>query len=179
MNDATNIFFSKTRLAFENLTARLKAGQSQGEANNNTGIELSQAAEVGFLLQQREGKLQLKNSLSLLQLHGVAFVTRTFLEEVTGAKALQRNKALNKVLENLLELFLLTNVLQYLNEILRVCGKNSLRISLNVLCLLFCRSSEFPMLSCVSCRTVWKMYSRLCVPMQWQFVMALIIMIRI
>uniref|UniRef100_T1PJP1 Acyl-CoA oxidase n=1 Tax=Musca domestica TaxID=7370 RepID=T1PJP1_MUSDO len=89
---------NKTRLAYENLTTRLKAGQSQGEANNNTGIELSQAAE----------------------LHGVAFVTRTFLEEVSGTKAQQRNKALNKVLENLLELFLLTNVLQYMNEILRV-----------------------------------------------------------
>ncbi|XP_073845453.1 acyl-coenzyme A oxidase 1-like [Musca autumnalis] len=89
---------NKTRLAYENLSARLKAGQSPGEANNNTGIELCQAAE----------------------LHGVCFVTATFLGEVTGSKAQTRNPAFNKVLGNLLELFLLTNVMQHMNEILRV-----------------------------------------------------------
>ncbi|XP_061392971.1 probable peroxisomal acyl-coenzyme A oxidase 1 [Musca vetustissima] len=88
---------NKTRLAYENLEARLKAGQSPGEANNNTGIELTQAAE----------------------LHGICFVTGTFLEEVTGPKAQTRKPEFNEVLGNLLELFLLTNVQQYMNEVLR------------------------------------------------------------
>lgn len=44
-----NIWFyvcSKVRLAFENMSQRLKQGQTEGEAANNTGLELTQAAEV-------------------------------------------------------------------------------------------------------------------------------------
>ncbi|XP_075168301.1 acyl-coenzyme A oxidase 1-like [Haematobia irritans] len=89
---------NKIRLAFENLSARLKAGQTEGEAANNTGIELTQAAE----------------------LHGVCFVVSTFVEEVKGPNSRNRNPSLNKVLEDLLELFLISTALKYMHEILRV-----------------------------------------------------------
>lgn len=39
---------SKTRIAFENLSERIAAGQSQAVAANNTGIELTRAAEVSL-----------------------------------------------------------------------------------------------------------------------------------
>lgn len=42
-------FSSKIRITFENLTARLKAGQTEAEAANNTGIEYTQAAEASFI----------------------------------------------------------------------------------------------------------------------------------
>lgn len=42
---------SKTRLAFENISARMEAGQTVGEATNNTGIELTQAAQVRLNIQ--------------------------------------------------------------------------------------------------------------------------------
>ncbi|KAI8037041.1 hypothetical protein M5D96_010357 [Drosophila gunungcola] len=87
----------KTRIAFENLADRMASGQSQGVAANNTGIELVRAAE----------------------LHGRQFVCQTFLEQITGAKAQKRSPALNKVLENVLELFLVQTVLNNLNDILR------------------------------------------------------------
>ncbi|KAH8348698.1 hypothetical protein KR084_009946 [Drosophila pseudotakahashii] len=87
----------KTRIAFENLAERMVSGQSQGVAANNTGIELTRAAE----------------------LHGRQFVCQTFLEQITGPKAQKRSPALNKVLENVLELFLVQTVLNNLNEILR------------------------------------------------------------
>ncbi|EDX08069.1 GD11595 [Drosophila simulans] len=87
----------KTRIAFENLANRMASGQSQGVAANNTGIELTRAAE----------------------LHGRQFVCQTFLEQITGAKAQKRSPALNKILENVLELFLVQTVLNNLNDILR------------------------------------------------------------
>ncbi|XP_023299625.2 probable peroxisomal acyl-coenzyme A oxidase 1 [Lucilia cuprina] len=88
---------NKTRIAFENLSQRLKAGQSEGEAANNTGIEYTQAAE----------------------LHGRSFVIASFLEEVTGPNAKLRNPALNKVLEELLELYLVHTSLRHMNDLLR------------------------------------------------------------
>ncbi|EDW91247.1 probable peroxisomal acyl-coenzyme A oxidase 1 [Drosophila yakuba] len=87
----------KTRIAFENLANRMASGQSQGAAANNTGIELTRAAE----------------------LHGRQFVCQTFLEQITGAKAQKRSPALNRILENVLELFLVQTVLNNLNDILR------------------------------------------------------------
>ncbi|XP_013116939.2 probable peroxisomal acyl-coenzyme A oxidase 1 [Stomoxys calcitrans] len=88
----------KTHITYENLMARLKAGQTEAEAANSTGIELTQAAE----------------------LHGICFVAATFLEEVTGPHSKSRSPALNKVLGNLLELFMISTVLKYMHEVLRV-----------------------------------------------------------
>ncbi|XP_005182178.1 probable peroxisomal acyl-coenzyme A oxidase 1 [Musca domestica] len=96
----------KIRITFENLTARLKAGQTEAEAANNTGIEYTQAAE----------------------LHGTCFVAATFLEEVTGPNAKNRSPALNKVLENLLELFLVNTALKYMHEILRVANISDMEL---------------------------------------------------
>ncbi|KAM8712292.1 hypothetical protein ACLKA7_012763 [Drosophila subpalustris] len=87
----------KTRIAFENLSERIAAGQSQGMAANNTGIELTQAAV----------------------LHGRQFVCQAFIEQITGSKAQNRSKALNEILENVLELYLVQTVLNNLNDILR------------------------------------------------------------
>ncbi|KAH8389956.1 hypothetical protein KR200_004726 [Drosophila serrata] len=81
----------KTRIAFENLADRMASGQSQGVP------ELTRAAE----------------------LHGRQFVCQTFLEQITGPKAQKRSASLNKVLENVLELFLVQTVLNNLNDILR------------------------------------------------------------
>uniref|UniRef100_A0A1I8PRA7 Acyl-coenzyme A oxidase n=1 Tax=Stomoxys calcitrans TaxID=35570 RepID=A0A1I8PRA7_STOCA len=89
---------NKIRISYENLSARLKAGQTEAEAANNSGIEYTQAAE----------------------LHGNCFVAATFLEEVTGPAARGRNPALNQVLENLLELFLVSTAMRHMNELLRV-----------------------------------------------------------
>ncbi|KAH8404170.1 hypothetical protein KR215_011153 [Drosophila sulfurigaster] len=87
----------KTRIAFENLSERITAGQSQGQAANNTGIELTRAAE----------------------LHGRQFLCQTFVEQITGPKAQKRSKALNEVLENMLEMFLVQTVLNNLSDVLR------------------------------------------------------------
>ncbi|XP_023162215.2 probable peroxisomal acyl-coenzyme A oxidase 1 [Drosophila hydei] len=87
----------KTRIAFENMSERIAAGQSQAVAANNTGIELTRAAE----------------------LHGRQFVCQTFLNQIIGPNAQKRSPALNKVLENVLELFLVQTVLNNLSEILR------------------------------------------------------------
>ncbi|EDW02147.1 probable peroxisomal acyl-coenzyme A oxidase 1 [Drosophila grimshawi] len=87
----------KTRIAFENLSQRIAAGQSQAVAANNTGIELTRAAE----------------------LHGRQFVCQTFVEQITGPKAQQRSAALNSALENVVELFLVQTVLNNLSDILR------------------------------------------------------------
>uniref|UniRef100_A0A1I8PT59 Acyl-coenzyme A oxidase n=1 Tax=Stomoxys calcitrans TaxID=35570 RepID=A0A1I8PT59_STOCA len=89
---------NKTRLALENIAARMLAGQTQGEAANNAGIELTQAAE----------------------LYGRCFIAKTFLEEMTGPSSKNRSPALNKVLRNLLELYLVNTALKNMNEILRV-----------------------------------------------------------
>ncbi|ALC41620.1 Acox57D-d [Drosophila busckii] len=87
----------KTRIAFENLSERMAKGQSQAVAANNTGIELTRAAE----------------------LHGRQFVCQTFMEQITGAKAKKRSQALNAVLENVLELFLVQTVLNNMSDVLR------------------------------------------------------------
>ncbi|XP_068148076.1 acyl-coenzyme A oxidase 1 [Drosophila tropicalis] len=87
----------KTRIAFENLAERMASGQSQAVAANNTGIEFTRAAE----------------------LHGRQFVCQIFVEQITGPKAQKRSAALNKVLENILELFLVQTVLNNLSDILR------------------------------------------------------------
>ncbi|XP_017491824.1 PREDICTED: probable peroxisomal acyl-coenzyme A oxidase 1 [Rhagoletis zephyria] len=88
---------NKVRLAYENLAQRLKQGQSEGEAANNTGIELTQAAE----------------------LHGRSFVAATFLAHVTGSEAAERSAALNRVLQRLLELYLVHTTLRHLSDILQ------------------------------------------------------------
>ncbi|XP_037953027.1 probable peroxisomal acyl-coenzyme A oxidase 1 [Teleopsis dalmanni] len=88
---------NKTRTAFESLTQRLKAGQSEAEAANNTGIELIQAAES----------------------HGRAFVCATFLAQVRQLQQKQSSPALQKVMGNLLELYLVNTVLKQMTNILR------------------------------------------------------------
>ncbi|XP_018789528.1 PREDICTED: probable peroxisomal acyl-coenzyme A oxidase 1 [Bactrocera latifrons] len=88
---------NKTRVAFENLTKRVADGQTQEEAANNTGIELTQAAE----------------------LHARQFVASVFLDQITGTKSSKRSKALNSVLENILELYLVQTVQRHMHDILR------------------------------------------------------------
>ncbi|XP_075167181.1 acyl-coenzyme A oxidase 1-like [Haematobia irritans] len=89
---------NKARRAMENFTERIKAGQTLGEAFNNTGIELTQAAE----------------------LYGRCFIASTFFEEVTGPSSKSRHPHLNAVLKTLLELYLVNLVLGHMNEILRI-----------------------------------------------------------
>ncbi|XP_014097200.2 acyl-coenzyme A oxidase 1 isoform X1 [Bactrocera oleae] len=88
---------SKVRLAFENMSQRLKQGQTEGEAANNTGLELTQAAE----------------------LHGRSFIAATFLAHVTGPAAAERSAAFNRVLQNLLELYLVHTTQRHLSAILQ------------------------------------------------------------
>ncbi|XP_005182228.2 probable peroxisomal acyl-coenzyme A oxidase 1 isoform X1 [Musca domestica] len=104
---------NKTHQALKNIAARMEAGQTQGEAANNTGIELTQAAE----------------------LYGRSFIAANFLQEVTGINAKTRSPALNKVLENILELYLVKAALDNMNNIFRIVkitdeDVNSLQASL-------------------------------------------------
>jgi len=87
----------KSRVAYESYNARVKSGQTEGEAANHTGIEFTQAAE----------------------LHGRLYVCQTFLNEVTGPNKNKRSMAFNNVLENLLDLFLVNMVFRSLSDILR------------------------------------------------------------
>ncbi|XP_016990774.1 probable peroxisomal acyl-coenzyme A oxidase 1 [Drosophila rhopaloa] len=88
---------NKTRLAFKSLSNRLSRGETEENAANHTGIELTQAAE----------------------LHGRAFVFASFTAEVTGPKSKTRSASLNRVLENLLELYLVKETLNQMSHILR------------------------------------------------------------
>ncbi|XP_036331678.1 probable peroxisomal acyl-coenzyme A oxidase 1 [Rhagoletis pomonella] len=88
---------NKTRLAFENLTKRVAEGQTQEEAANHTGIELTQAAE----------------------LHGRQFVASVFLEQIKASQLGNRSTALNLALQNILDLYLVQTVLRHMNDILR------------------------------------------------------------
>ncbi|XP_016953614.1 probable peroxisomal acyl-coenzyme A oxidase 1 [Drosophila biarmipes] len=88
---------NKTRLAFKSLTNRLSRGETEGNAANHTGIELTQAAE----------------------LHGRAFVFGSFTEGVTGPSSKTRSAAFNQVLENLLELYLVKETLNQMSHLLR------------------------------------------------------------
>ncbi|XP_067631928.1 acyl-coenzyme A oxidase 1-like [Eurosta solidaginis] len=88
---------NKTRIAYNSYSARLERGLTQPEAINATGIELTQAAE----------------------LHGRAFVGYTFFKEVTGPCAAKRSPSLNKVLEDLLQLYLVHTVQRHMADILR------------------------------------------------------------
>ncbi|XP_017087043.2 acyl-coenzyme A oxidase 1-like [Drosophila bipectinata] len=88
---------NKTRLAFKSLSNRLLRGESEGTAANHTGLELTQAAE----------------------LHGRAFIFSSFTAEVTGPKSKNRSAAFNRVLENLLELYLVKETLGQLSNLLR------------------------------------------------------------
>ncbi|XP_039956210.1 probable peroxisomal acyl-coenzyme A oxidase 1 [Bactrocera tryoni] len=88
---------NKVRLAFENMAQRLKQGQTQEEAANNTGLELTQAAE----------------------LHGRSFIAATFLAHVTGPAAEERSAAFNRVLQNLLELYLVHTAQRHLSAIMQ------------------------------------------------------------
>ncbi|BFG06510.1 probable peroxisomal acyl-coenzyme A oxidase 1 [Drosophila madeirensis] len=87
----------KTALAFKSLSSRLSRGETEETAANHTGIELTQAAE----------------------LHGRAFVFSSFTDEVTGPNAKTRSAALNQVLENLLELYLVKESLNHMANLLR------------------------------------------------------------
>ncbi|XP_030557915.1 probable peroxisomal acyl-coenzyme A oxidase 1 isoform X2 [Drosophila novamexicana] len=89
---------NKTRIAFNSLSKRLANGESEEVASNHTGIELAQAAE----------------------LHSRAFVLHSFLSEITGPKSKARSSALNRVLEQLLELYLVNITLKNMSNILRV-----------------------------------------------------------
>lgn len=93
------LFSSATRVAFKSYSDRLKAGQSQGVAVNNTALELSKAAE----------------------LHGRVYVASNFYEEVVNSpdKA-SRSPQFQKVLENMLELHLIQTFFRHLGDILRV-----------------------------------------------------------
>ncbi|KAH8301800.1 hypothetical protein KR059_011832 [Drosophila kikkawai] len=88
---------NKTRLAFKSLSARLSRGETEENAANHTGIEFTQAAE----------------------LHGRAFVFSSFTDEVTGPKSKTRSASLNRVLENLLELYLVKETLNQMSNLLR------------------------------------------------------------
>ncbi|XP_075166655.1 acyl-coenzyme A oxidase 1-like [Haematobia irritans] len=88
---------NKIRLAYEHFMRRLNDGRSEGEAFSDTGIELIQAAE----------------------LHGRCFVAATFLQEVTGPSRQNRSSTLNKVLANLLELYLVNTSVKKMAHILR------------------------------------------------------------
>ncbi|XP_061392965.1 probable peroxisomal acyl-coenzyme A oxidase 1 [Musca vetustissima] len=87
-----------TRVAYRSYSARLKEGQSQPVAVNNTGLELTKAAE----------------------LHGRVYVASNFYEEVTnGTTKHERSPEFQKVLENLLELHLIQTFFRHLGDILR------------------------------------------------------------
>ncbi|XP_037948733.1 probable peroxisomal acyl-coenzyme A oxidase 1 [Teleopsis dalmanni] len=86
----------KTEITFSHYMRRLKMGQSQPIALNNTGIELIQVAE----------------------LHACVFVASNFFTEVTGDALAKQSNELRAVLHNLLELFLLKTILRYMNFIL-------------------------------------------------------------
>ncbi|KAH8389957.1 hypothetical protein KR200_004728, partial [Drosophila serrata] len=88
---------NKTRFAFKSLSARLSRGETEENAANHTGIEFTQAAE----------------------LHGRAFVFSSFTDEVTGPKSKTRSASLNRVLENLLELYLVKETLNQMSNLLR------------------------------------------------------------
>ncbi|EDW02146.1 probable peroxisomal acyl-coenzyme A oxidase 1 [Drosophila grimshawi] len=89
---------NKTRLAFQSLSKRLDKGESEEVAASHTGIELTQAAE----------------------LHGRAFIFHCFITEITGPKSKTRSPSLNRVLEQLLELYLVNMTLNNMSDILRV-----------------------------------------------------------
>lgn len=107
----------KISKTFNRLVDRIQAGQTESEAFGNTGIELIQAAEVSIDIFR---KFILHNCSLALQLHGRCFVASTFYHEVTGSKANSRSPAFQKVLEKLLDLYLVNLVLKHLNEIIRV-----------------------------------------------------------
>ncbi|XP_011207579.2 probable peroxisomal acyl-coenzyme A oxidase 1 [Bactrocera dorsalis] len=88
---------NQVRLAFENMAQRLKQGQTREEAANNTGLELTQAAE----------------------LHGRSFIAATFLAHVTGPAAAERSAEFNRVLQNLLELYLVHTAQRHLSAIMQ------------------------------------------------------------
>uniref|UniRef100_A0A1I8NUH3 Acyl-coenzyme A oxidase n=1 Tax=Stomoxys calcitrans TaxID=35570 RepID=A0A1I8NUH3_STOCA len=87
-----------TRVAHRSYSARLKAGQSQPVAVNNTALELTKAAE----------------------LHGRVNVAGNFYQEVVNGKGKdKRSPQFQKVLENLLELHLIQTFFRHLGDILR------------------------------------------------------------
>ncbi|XP_065369280.1 probable peroxisomal acyl-coenzyme A oxidase 1 [Calliphora vicina] len=87
-----------TRIAHRNYNARLGEGLSQPNAFNNTALVMTRAAE----------------------LHGRAFVSSNFHESVVNDEAKnKRSPEFQKVLENLLELYLLHTFFRHLGDILR------------------------------------------------------------
>ncbi|XP_075165722.1 acyl-coenzyme A oxidase 1-like [Haematobia irritans] len=86
------------RVAYASFNARLKSGLSQSAAVSNTGLELTKAAE----------------------LHGRAYVASNFYEQViNGTNKHQRSPQFQRVLENLLELYLIQIFFRHLGDILR------------------------------------------------------------
>ncbi|XP_075168763.1 acyl-coenzyme A oxidase 1-like [Haematobia irritans] len=88
---------NKTRIAFESFSERMMAGQSQGEAFNNTGIEITQAAEY----------------------HGRQFVAETFCKAILGPRLANLSKPTKAVMKTLVELYLVHITLRHLSDILR------------------------------------------------------------
>lgn len=99
LNKIYNKFFkSKTRVAYESYRQRLSKGQTEAQAANNTGLEMTQAAE----------------------LHVRAFVALNFMQQIIGESRNQRSMSLNRLLENILELYLVYTVLRHLKDVLLV-----------------------------------------------------------
>lgn len=59
-------------------------------------------------------------------MYGRSFIAANFLQEVTGINAKTRSPALNKVLENILELYLVKAALDNMNNIFRVRTVNKI-----------------------------------------------------
>uniref|UniRef100_A0A1I8NU85 Acyl-coenzyme A oxidase n=2 Tax=Stomoxys calcitrans TaxID=35570 RepID=A0A1I8NU85_STOCA len=87
----------KTRIAFESFSERMMAGQTQPEAFNNSGIELTQAAEY----------------------HGRQFVAEIFCKAITGPRSANFSPPTKAVMETLVELYLVHITLRHLSDILR------------------------------------------------------------
>ncbi|XP_030557910.1 probable peroxisomal acyl-coenzyme A oxidase 1 [Drosophila novamexicana] len=98
---------NKTCLALRSLCNRMDKGESEKVAASHTGIELTQAAEF----------------------HARAFVFHNFLTEVTGPKSKTRTSALNRVLEQLLELYLVNVTLKHMSDILRVASLTDVHLT--------------------------------------------------
>ncbi|XP_013101987.2 probable peroxisomal acyl-coenzyme A oxidase 1 [Stomoxys calcitrans] len=87
----------KTRVAYESFSERMRAGQTQPEAFNNSGIELTQAAEY----------------------HGRQFVAEIFCKAITGPRSSSLSPPTKAVMETLVELYLVHMTLSHLCDILR------------------------------------------------------------
>lgn len=90
------MFYSKIRLATENMDRRIRSGTASEDAWNETSIELAHCAES----------------------HCRAFLVMRFVENVRGLTSV--SKQLREVLMQLCELYSIYWVLQRLGDFLRV-----------------------------------------------------------